>query len=87
LVFTVTVSLALVTTPPEVGVSERATGLAVVILMVEPTVALIVVFADELAAEATAGATARPNTASASVALKARLPMVVVILYVLVFLF
>ena len=69
------------------GLSRKMWLLAVVMLMVEPTVALIVVFADELAAEATAGATARPNTASASVALKARLPMVVVMLYVLVFLF
>ena len=65
-VLTVTVSLALVTTPLPVGVRLSATVVPVVILMTLPTDALIVVFAVVDAADATIGdATTAANEATA----------------------
>ena len=55
LVFTVTVSLELLTTPPGVGVILIATGVAVDILMTCATVTLMIVLELVVAAEAVIG--------------------------------
>jgi hypothetical protein len=71
-VLTVTVSLELLTTPPDVGVTLTVTVEEVVILIAEPMFALMVVLAVWDAAETTTGVTANPNTENATVALVTR---------------
>jgi hypothetical protein len=71
-VLTVTVSLELLTTPPDVGVKLTVTVVDVVTLIAEPTDALIVVFAVCVAAEANAGVTAIPSIDRATAPLVTR---------------
>jgi hypothetical protein len=84
-VLTVTVSPALLTTPPDVGVKVTVTVPLVVMLIAEPTFALMVVFAVLLAAEAITGSVA---TASDVTIIPARMRRwVVAIDYFFLFLF
>ncbi len=63
-VLTLTVSLLLLTTPPDVGVIEMATLEPVLMLMVDPTDTLIVVFSVSDAAETSAGDAMTANDAT-----------------------
>jgi hypothetical protein len=82
-VLIVTVSLALDTTPPGVGVKEIATVLPLDMLITELMVALIIVFALEAAAEARIGDAANAITDNMPAMLTARFCFMVAMVFFL----